>query len=111
MQQPDQRWRWLGRQQTGAGQHQLPRATAGIKGYRQGAAAGNQLQPLPWRQLLPVAQGQQGGKGGMAAEGDFAAGGEPAQGPAALLLQQESRLRLVETAGNGLQGNIAQGLV
>ena len=32
-------------------------------------------------------------------------------GPAALLLQQKSRLRLVETAGNGLQGNIAHGLV
>ena len=47
----------------------------------------------------------------MAAEGDFAAGGEPAEGPAALLLQQKSRLRLVETAGNGLQGAIAHGLM
>ena len=49
-----------------------------------------------------MAKRQQAGQGGVAAEGHFTARREPTQQPLVLLLQQESRLRLLQAARQSL---------
>ena len=58
--------------------------------YWQGAAAAMENCALAGLQPAPMAQGQQGGEGGVATEPHLAAGGEPAQQPLVPLPEQKS---------------------